>query len=280
MLLKNKFAKYVIGLINHVKSIPLLTYFLGLFTMIGVILIYINHGCSEYLLRTGIALEYSFTVYEGCVRGFLLGLVNFIAIIIATDQVIQTKPAAQRLAKKFGKIVFLGENANKWEIYAAVAAVLNVSIYALVNVVGMILTPGILQPGSFLLQFGFGSVVAISSWIYISFYLYPLDESVSIEKLKIEHKTWLEICRQFITIASLTASGFVIYGVVNWIILTPQDIALTREYSLNLFSLALVAAYIYVGVFLGMVFPIFIQLGKIREKIGKLDKQVSEHHPI
>jgi len=77
-----------------------------------------------------------------------------------------------------------------------------------------------------------------------------------------------------------TATGLVIYGVVNWILIMPSATSSSPPVQLVLFYLAAVCLYIYVGYVLGVISPTIIFLGKIGERIEEIEKSIRQKSPL
>jgi len=116
--------------------------FPSLFTMSGLVLIYVNHGANEYLGEVGLSIYYSFSVVEGLLGGLLLGFISFIVISLFVDQVIRKKSLLVNITKSFTKSFFLEEKPKEWEVYAHLTASLNIVVSFLTCIIALLLTPG------------------------------------------------------------------------------------------------------------------------------------------
>jgi hypothetical protein len=240
--------------------------------MLGLVLIYANHGINEYLEKLGYPQYYHFSVLDGLVREFLLGLVNFVAISFFVDQVIQKKTVMKNVKKIFARSFFSEDRPNEWEVYAHFTASINAIFYFLTCMIALFPTPGTMNPNFIILTFGLGSVMSLFTWVYIFFHHYPLDKCHSIDRLKMDHSVPLELTLQFIFVGSATATGLIVYGVVNWLIATPLATSSTQYFQFTLFSLAATCIYIYASFFLGVISPLLVFLGKISERIEQIDE--------
>ena len=252
------------------RKISISTLFPGLYTMLGLVLIYINHTSNEELLKIGIPVFYQLPVLDAFLRAIILGLVNFTVISFFVDQAVRKKKLSRMVTGRFANRFFLEEKPKEHEINAHFTASVSALFYFATCIIALFLTPGAINPNFIIVTFSLGSVTSLSIWTYIFFPECPLQQFWSIKRLELEHATWLEITRQLIFIGMASATGLVIYGVVSWVLNNPQSIASTQAFQIPLFTLASVCIYIYVGFVLGVISPTLIFVGKIRERIEEV----------
>jgi hypothetical protein len=72
---------------------------IGIYTMLGFMLIYLFHGMNGELPKQGFPAYYEFPILDATLNGFLLGLINFVAISFFIDQAIRKKNRFREIAK-------------------------------------------------------------------------------------------------------------------------------------------------------------------------------------
>jgi hypothetical protein len=243
---------------------------LGIYTMLGLILIYLFHGMNRELLKLGFPTYYEFPILNATLSGFLLGLVNFMAISFFVDQAIRKKDRFRKIANKFAAALFSGEKPKEHDVYARLTATVCAMIYFVTCITALLLTPGGMNASFIILIWGLGIVMSISTWMKILLHHYQLNQINSIDRLKMNHATWLELVRQFILCAVAGTTGVVIYGVVNWGVIIPQSVAFSFSFQITVFSLAAVTIYLITGFVLGVISPSLIFLEKMGGRIEEI----------
>jgi hypothetical protein len=242
----------------------------GLFTMFGLMLIYFNHGMYQEWAKLVFPTYYSFPVLDALFAGFLLGFVNFAAISIFIDQAVRNKDTFRGLSDKFARVFFLEEKPKECDICARFAATICAIFYFATCTIAILVTPGAMSANFIIVIWGLGSVMSISTWIKVRFHYYQLNRVKSIDKLKMDHTTLLELVRQFVLVGVAAATGFVIYGVVNSLGTIPQSVSFSSSFQIAVFSLAAVTIYLIVGLVLGVISPLLIFLEKIGDRMEKI----------